>query len=119
MDQAVKKRRASIIALTHQGDEIIQQGVVAGQSVIGLQNYLETFKQRWDTLTNALLDHKVNIEFSERKNQFMVETQQIIVVITEMTMYINRITMECKNNPMEFLIRIEVCVFVFVCLFEY
>lgn len=97
----------------------MQQGQIAGQSVAGLQNYLQTFRQRWEKLTNVLVDHKASLEFAERKNRFIVETQRIIVVITEITKYIKRITIEYKHNPVEFLIKIDVSMLLFVFIFQF
>lgn len=108
MDQAVKKRRTSIASLHRQGEELMKQTLSAGQSVVGIQQYLQNFKERWEVLTNVIQDRRQTLEFSEKKKVFIEESQRILIMITEIITYIEKIVIELKHNPKELLIKIEV-----------
>ena len=86
----------------------MSQTLSAGQSVVGIQQYLQSFRERWEVLTNVIHDRKQTLEFSEKKKVFVEETQRILIMITEIITYVEKIVMELKHNPKELLIKIEV-----------
>ena len=86
----------------------MKQTLSAGQSVVGIQQYLQNFKERWEVLTNVIQDRRQTLEFSEKKKVFIEESQRILIMITEIITYIEKIVVELKHNPKELLIKIEV-----------
>ena len=53
-------------------------------------------------------DRKQALEFSEKKKTFIEEAQRIIIIVTEITIYIERIVIEFQHQPQEMLTKIEV-----------
>ena len=53
-------------------------------------------------------DYKVTLEFAETKNVFVVRIEKIVIIIHEIIVYIEQACEECKDNPTDFLIKIEV-----------
>lgn len=107
----MQKRRTSILILCTKGEELLKQTQTAGQSVVGLQQYINSFNERWDALSRNLSNQKNVIDSSEKKKVFIEETQKILIMITEIVTYVETLYIELKNNPKERLIRIEVMLF--------
>ncbi|XP_057306952.1 utrophin-like isoform X3 [Hydractinia symbiolongicarpus] len=108
LEQAVQKRRTSILVLCTKGEELVKQTRTAGQSVVGLQQYINSFNERWEALSRNLSNQKNVIDSSEKKKVFIEETQKILIMITEIVTYVETLYIELKNNPKERLIRIEI-----------
>lgn len=86
----------------------MKQTLSAGQSIVGIQQYLTAFREKWDVLNNTINDRKQTLDFSEKKKLFVVETERILIMITEIITYVEKIVIELKHNPKELLIKIEV-----------
>ena len=90
------------------GEELMAQTATAGQSVLGLEQHLIAFKERWEALLALLNDQKHSLDSNEKKQVIIEEIQRILVIITEITVYIETIIIEYKHNPVEQLAKIQV-----------
>ena len=80
----------------------------AGQSVVGLEQQLNNFQERWDQLSRTVAEKRDLVEDNEKKKVFVEQVQKILLVITEITTYVEVIIIELKNNPTELLTILEV-----------
>ena len=102
------KRRTSITVLANTGKELMSQTLTAGQSGIGIQQSLMNFTNHWDSLQKIVMELRQENEVSELKKKFIVEVQRVLTVITEITTYIEKISVELAKDPKELFIKIEV-----------
>lgn len=97
----------------------MEQSKSAGQSIVGLQQQLSNFKERWDKLTQTIEDKRKLIEDSDRKKVFLEDAQKVLLKITEITTYVETVIVEMKNNPKELLTMLEVSPFIFHFIFHF
>ena len=72
-----------------------------------LKATLVTFNEKWERLVQTLQDHKITIDFAERKNIFIISMEKITIVLYEIIVYIDQACEDCKDHPTDFLIKIE------------
>lgn len=108
LDSAMKKKRPSIIELSKRGEDLLKESQSAGQSVVGLQQHLNSFNEKWDSLSKRISEQSKNFEETEKQKVFVEEAHQLTLKLTEIIEFINKITVEMNDNPKELLTILEV-----------
>lgn len=108
----MKKRRPSIIELSKRAEDLLKQSQSAGQSVVGLQQHLNSFNEKWDGLSKRISEQSRSYEEGEKQKVFVEEAQKLTTKLTEITEFIEALQM--NDNPKELLIILEVYTTLFI-----
>lgn len=104
----MKKRKESILNLNKQGQSLMELSKSAGQSVVGLEQQLNNFQERWDNLGRIIVEKQTLLADADKKKVFLEEVKTVLLSITEITSYIETVTNDMRNNPTELLTILEV-----------
>ena len=104
----MSKRKESILNLNKQGESLMELSKSAGQSVVGLEQQLNNFQERWDNLSRTIEERRNLLADGEKKKVFLEEVKHVLLSITEITGYIDSVTIDMKHNPKELLTLLEV-----------
>lgn len=104
----MKNKKPSIVDLAKRGEELLKQSQSAGQSVVGLQQHLNSFNERWENLSRNIADQSRSYEDTEMQKVFVEDAHKLTLQITEIIEFIEKITVQMNDNPKELLTILEV-----------